>query len=286
MKSLPNFKNLSLSCTGIFLFLISSTSLSATGQLNVTYGAPGELNSKVKDTIVFTFDNPNMLQWSTTERNLWLNQQSTGIGTFTYANIVPADRFGGAGGTGYYVDQATLVFDRPMSYFGLWWGSGSSVDFLDFYSGGELVASFKSTTYLQDLINPSSTNYNPAYLGNPSGTFSVPNTDPIYVWEPFAFVNFFGQNGFTFDEVRSRWMYGFQSDNWTVRDPAYGDALYPTENAKILPGTYVGTATLDPNTRTIDNGITSVPESSTYGVIGLGALALALASRRRKIKSA
>lgn len=266
------------------LLLVCASSAYATGELNVTYSGPTVQTSSVADTIVFNFDNPSLLTWATSEQNKWLNEiaGSTGIGTFSNVSFYNADVYGGAGATGNYVIEATLTLNTPASYFGLWWSAGNGGNQLDFYQSGNLVASFTS-----DILNSLSAEYN----GNPNpGQYYKENSG-----EKYAFVNFFGSNGFTFDQIISSGG-GFENDNWTIRNPAYGSALYSTtENPVVLPGTYVATLSNDPHSVTVNSDIQSapqlaqasaeVPEASSISYAVITSLILAGAVyRRRKLR--
>jgi hypothetical protein len=263
----------------LLALISSSVALSAAGEFNVTYSGPRALTSSVADTIIFNFDNPNLLTWSTSQQNKWLNNatNSTTIGTFSNVNFESADMYGAAGGTGYYVTNATLTLNTPASYFGIWWSAGNGGNQLDFYLSSNLVASFTS-----DILNSLSQDYN----GNPNaGQYYQQN------WgEKYAFINFFGSNGFTFDQVISSGP-GFENDNWTVRNPAYGSTLYTaTETPNVLPGTYVATlsnnsqsVTVNPNIQSAPNlAQASVPEASSISYAVVATLALAGAAYRRK----
>jgi hypothetical protein len=263
----------------LLALISSSVALSAEGEFNVTYSGPRALTSSVADTIIFNFDNPNLLTWSTSQQNKWLNNatNSTTIGTFSNVNFHNADQYGAAGGTGYYITEATLTLNTPASYFGLWWSAGDGSNQLKFYLSGNLVASFGSS-----ILNSLSQEYN----GNPNpGQFYQQNSA-----EKYAFINFFGANGFTFDKIQSIGD-GFENDNWTVRNPAYGSTLYSaTETPNVLPGTYVGTLSNDSQSVTVNQNIqsapnlaqASVPEASSISYAVVATLALAGAAYRRK----
>ena len=160
-----------------------------------------------------------------------------------------------------------------MAYFGLWWSAGDPNNFLSFYSGNNLVASFNTTNLFNSL--PST------YLGNPTpGYKGLDNT------EKFAFINFYGLNGTTFDKIvlsDPSTLSGFESDNHTVRDAAFGQD--PNDVGTTLPGIPVeeiinnnGSQTIVTNTAQIQ---TSVPEPGTIALLGLaGALVLGRRLRR------
>jgi len=264
----------------VLALISSSATLGAVGELNVTFSGARVLTSSVADTIVFTFDNQNLLSWSTSEQNRWLNEtaNSTGIGTFSNVSFHGADQYGGAGGTGNYITEATLTLDAPASYFGLWWSAGNGGNVLDFYLSDTLVASFTS-----NILN----SLGAEYYGNPIlGEFYQQN-----MGEPYAFINFYGANGFAFDKIVSSGG-GFENDNWTIRNPAYGSALYSsTESPTILPGTYVASLTSDPNSTTVNPNIISapqlaqapnVPEASSISYAIMAGLVLAGAMYRRR----
>ena len=275
---LPMFhKFYSAAATLVFL-MFSTAATYAVGQLNVTYSGPRALTSNITDTIVYSFDDPNLLTWSVAGQN---------IGVFSGSDlyIEPANSVGGAGGTGYFAKGATLTLNTPASYFGLWWSAGDGSNTLNFYRSGNLVASF-GTSILSSLSEE--------YNGNPNpGEFYQQNGG-----EKYAFVNFYGANGFTFDVIESiDGQYGyFESDNWTIRNPEYGSASYSaTENQNILPGTYLGTLSTNPSSVTVNPSIQSapqlaqapaIPEASSISYAVIASLALAGAVyRRRKSKA-
>jgi hypothetical protein len=261
------------------LLIVSTAATYATGEINVTYSGPRALTSNIADTIVFSFDSPDLLTWNT-------GGQTIGVFSGGDLYIEPANSVGGAGGTGYFAKGATLTLNTPASYFGLWWSAGDGSNKLNFYLSGNLVASF-GTSILSSL--------SAEYDGNPNhGEFYQQNSG-----EKYAFVNFYGANGFTFDKIESiDGDYGyFESDNWTIRNPAYGSAAYSaTENENILPGTYVGTLSTNSNSVTMNPSIQSapqlaqasaeVPEASSISYAVITSLVLAGAVyRRRKSKA-
>ena len=104
--------------------------------------------------------------------------------------------------------------------------------------------------------------------------------------EKFAFLNFYGLDGTTFDKIvlsDPSTLSGFESDNHTVRDAAFGQD--PNDVGTTLPGIPVeeiinnnGSQTIVTNTAQIQ---TSVPEPGTIALLGLaGALVLGRRLRR------
>jgi hypothetical protein len=279
------FKKFYLAAATSALLTISTAATYAVAQINVTYSGPGVLTSSIADAIVFDFDNQSLLSWSSSEQNRWLNTVagSTNIGSFSSVSFHGADEYGGAGGINNYITEATLTLNTEASYFGLWWSAGNGGNVLEFYLSDTLVAQFTS-----DILNSLSDSYN----GNPSGPYSGSNTN-----EKYAFLNFYGSNGFTFDKIQSKGG-GFENDNWTIRNPAYGSALYSsTENSSILPGTYVASLATGLDSF-FDSSITSapelalteyiqpIPEASSISYTVIASLVLAGAVyRRRKSKA-
>ena len=268
----PMPKNFYSAAATSALLFISTAATYAVGQLNVTYSGAGALTSSVQDVIVFDFDyNQELVHWYSA---------GTYIGVFGGGDlyIQSADSVGGAGGTGNYVKGATLTLNTPASYFGLWWSAGDGSNKLNFYLSDTLVASF-GTSILNSLSS--------AYNGNPNpGEFYQQNGG-----EKYAFINFYGADGFTFDKIESiDGDYGyFESDNWTLRNPAYGSAMYSaTENANVLPGTYIGSLSTNPNSVSVNPNINApaVPEASSISYAVIASLVLAgVVYRRRKLKA-
>jgi len=96
-----------------------------------------------------------------------------------------------AGSTG----SITLNFAKAMDYFGLYWGSVDTYNFVDFYSGNSLLKSFGGT----DVSRTASGSWTGA-------------SDNVYV-------NFFADPGQSFDKIvlRSTGI-AFESDNHAYRE--------------------------------------------------------------------
>lgn len=88
-----------------------------------------------------------------------------------------------------------INFSGPLDYFGLYWGSIDSFNFIDFYSGDRLLQTFSGLEVLSAVADPSDYQNGSAY------------------------VNFFADSGETFDTVvlRSELMNSFESDNHAYR---------------------------------------------------------------------
>jgi hypothetical protein len=151
------------------------------------------------------------------------------IGSYTPSGgmqINNADLWGGAGGTGKYAftftpGSLTVNLSTPSKYLGVWWTATSTAeDFLDFYSGGNLIGTMSGQT-LTDLVGPKNapnqvlasdgqTYSGSLWYGNPNGTFPV---SAPYI---FAYVNVgFSDPNTTFDRVVFNGGY-FEFDNVTT----------------------------------------------------------------------
>ncbi len=236
--------------------------------LIITYAEDSNsYNSTLSNTTVLTFDSATA---GTKATNLvWSNGTST-VGTIDRVYIKASDVYGGAGpsGSNYAVQSqtvggsnatptTTITFAAEHAYFGLWWSAGDALNVLTFYSDGYLVAEFTTSTLLNKLATA------PEYKGNPRT-----NENP---GQAYAFINFFGMEGTTWDQVvfSNQGTSGFESDNWTDRATAWG--TLPGEEG-TPPGVPVITLT--------DSKPSVIPEPSSTLFI-LSALSL-LAVRRRK----
>jgi hypothetical protein len=137
--------------------------------------------------------------------------------------VVPADVFGGAGGTGRYLGvgvqsgtaEGSLAFlGGPQAYFGFWWSAADPANVIDFYLGSTLLGSFDPGSALGALTDP-------AYFGNPNGGGNS--------GEKYAYLNFVGTAGTTFDRVvfHNNVFSGFESDNHSIRATQIPDNEIP-----------------------------------------------------------
>jgi uncharacterized protein with beta-barrel porin domain len=183
------------------LFLSAESGI-AQYSVNVTYEAPGVLNSTVGGGQVYTFNAPIPLGLNSSLN--WTN-----VGTFANAGITAANQYGGADGTQYLTAKpTTLLLNTNVSYFGLWWSAGSAGNTLTFKSGTNVVATF-TTSLLTSVL---STNYN----GMPVMATNGPNQTPgVNSKEKYAFINFYAASNSTFNSIVASGG-GFESDNWTV----------------------------------------------------------------------
>jgi len=252
--------------------------------LVVTYAEDsGAINSTLQNTSVINFTSLATSGAGNYTNLTWTSPSLGTVGTIDQVYLQSADQFGGANYTGsqpsgYYPVQSvppyavgwgaitptSLTFTKPSAYFGLWWSAGDPFNTLTFYNGSTQLAQYNTSSLLGKL--PSSYYGNPVYPGYKADG-----------GEPFAFLNFYGMAGTDFTKVvfsNSAWS-GFESDNWTVRQQAYG--TLPGENPKTPPGVLVATVV----TPTLDS-LSAVPEPSTTLALGLLIMSgLSMRSRRR-----
>lgn len=191
------------------LVILCRTHVSPAG-LVVTAEAPGIQSSQVAGVTTENFDG-----FSSSAAYLTGTSLTTAVGALTAPSpgfgIVGATIFGGAGGTGNYFAvgnllslQATLALNGPQAYFGFWWSAADQFNQVEFLSGGQVVATFNPATALGDLADP-------GYFGNPNNGADG--------GERFAYLNFFGTGGTTFDEIRflnPSNASDFEADNFSV----------------------------------------------------------------------
>lgn len=238
----------------------------------VTYEAAKVMNSPVQNSYTYDFNSIGTGVKSNVSWTGW-----GGTGTFSSVKINPFDVYGGANSSNYTFandsTQTVLTLSTGVSYFGIWWSAGDGGNVLDFYSGASKIFTFTSS-----VMN----SLGSAYYGNPNtGTYSGGNSA-----EKYAFINFFVQSGAQIDKIIARGS-NFESDNWTLRDPAYGTLA---GDGTVLPGTAV--AQYNVNDLGIQTTVTdlaqintsSVPEPSVFSLLalGLGGLVLLRKGRRQK----
>lgn len=175
--------------------------------------------------------------------------------SYTDVTIIPADAYGGAGGSDYAVvglfsETRSYTIDitaSPVSginYFGYWLSALDEYNYVSFWNGSNKVFEFDPTDVKALLLGK------PEYLGHP---VTGENEN-----EPYVFLNFFYQTG-TFNRVVFHQAgdtgAGYESDNHTV-------------------GFY---------TTTSGTPITQVPEPAALGLIGAGLLGIAALHRRRRV---
>jgi hypothetical protein len=184
----------------------------------ITYAEdPEAYRSSLSGTDVFDFNKSSI---GKNTNVVW-----NGVGTFDQLYVKRSDAYGGAAdaanpsGTNYSVQGAgtnvissTLFLATDSAYFGMWWSAGDARNVLSFYHGDDLVSRFTTSSLLQPL--PSN------YDGNPINR-------KINSSEPYAFINFFGDDMTTWDRIvlTNDGSSGFESDNFTSRVAAWDPAV-------------------------------------------------------------
>lgn len=128
-------------------------------------------------------------------------------GLFSSTQILPADQFGGAGGTGNFVavrDTGDLAIDftgTPLNYFGVWASALDAANTVSFFKNGQLLSSTNLTSF------PLPGGYN----GNPTAAFLGQNSG-----ENYAFFNFRVTEGYDRVVLSQNGGGGFELDNVTI----------------------------------------------------------------------
>ena len=219
----------------------------------VTYEAPGATNS----TAGFDYFGIETFDGKIGQSNFTSTFTHDGVKIdLTYKDVVviPADQYGGAGGSDYGVvglnspnrtytiDITTSVDDQPgngVNYFGYWLSALDGQNFVSFWKDGVEVFSFSPSDVLALLAGK------PEYWGHPT---TGENSK-----EPYVFLNFFYEGG-TFDRV--------------VFTQGPGTAGYESDNHTL--GFYNRTSG------------TPIPEPAAIGLLGTGLLGVAALRRRRR----
>jgi MYXO-CTERM domain-containing protein len=135
------------------------------------------------------------------------------------------------------LQTATLILPAPHAYFGMWWSAADLGNVLAFYNGSTLIGSFVPSTALGAL--------GASYFGNPNPTF--PPGDPT---EKFAYVNFIGIGGTTFNKIvftNTDGSTAFETDNLSIRVTA------PDPRGPIIET--IGTSTPEPSSLFVSGGL-------------------------------
>jgi len=217
---------------------IASSCARAQDDMVVTYGAGGAMNSTLSGTSVEDF--------AGMAPGVYNNVNWAGVASIDQVSLVPNDQYGGIPTTGAYpvesisasrgsIDQTTITLNHSSSYFGLEWSAADAPNSISFYnSQGSLVAALNTATIFKQIPagwpSPYEGNPNPAFLGGDYG-------------EQFAFLNFIGAQGTTWDKIvlsNNNNGSGFETDNWTSRihgwNPVVDGALPGTPVVQVLNG--------------------------------------------------
>ena len=192
--------------------VLALSPLRAEAGLVLSAEAPGVQATTVQGVVTESFDG--------FPKEITSGPLSTAVGTFSSGlAIVPANQYGGAGGSGEYAavgvesgtTSTTLTLNGPQSYFGFWWSAADANNTVQFYSGSTLVGTFNSATALGALSAS-------GYYGDPASGFHGQDST-----EKFAYLDVNGTDGTTITSVvfGNSGGTGFELDNLSVEaDPA------------------------------------------------------------------
>ncbi|WP_018969396.1 hypothetical protein [Rubritalea marina] len=214
------------------------------GSLLVSVSDAGQTTSALDNTNVFDFNDLS------TGYNYDVSME--GVGSFDQLFISNANVWGGAvdESTGQaskfswvgnrWSNTTTLSLNSPSSYFGFWWSAGDASNLLTFYSGADVVAEYTTASMFDNLALGTDYYGNPLTGGNKG--------------EPYAFINFFGDENTSWDsvELTTQGGGGFESDNYTTRIESFN----PLSDSIADIGTVVGEVN-GTQTTTVDSGTTT-----------------------------
>ena len=201
--------------------LLAGTAITtaASAAILVTAEAPGVQNS----TAGFTFKGVETFEGYNTGAGQNLATTFGGSnfsGSYTNVRIDNANQFGSAGGTGkhavtftgtgFTLDLSTTL-SGGVNYFGFWLSALDRQNQLVFSKNGVEVFTFNASDARDFIISQPNSS---AYFCNPNAAFSGRNCG-----EPYAFLNFYGTGGTTFDRIQffqDPVSGGYESDNHTV----------------------------------------------------------------------
>lgn len=269
------------------LFLaLAFAAIPVRAELIVTFTEDPNLNrSSLSGTNVFSFDS---ISTGFQQNVVWRD-----VGTFDKLFVKAADAYGGATdamnpkgsiyslqGAGTPVTSTTLQLDIASSYFGMWWSAGDPRNVLRYYSGDTLVGTFTTESLLSVL---------------PSTYFGNPRDRSINRSEPYAFINFYGDEKTSWDRIvlTNDGKSGFESDNFTSRVAAWNPAKdgelagVPIAIVSGANTSAVSEKSLDGTRWALDEtSVAAVPAAPAPPLVLLGAFAAIFAARRLRLGTA
>lgn len=240
-------------CVLRFALLLAAAGAAWCG-ITVTAENPGVQATTVPSVATYAFDSLSVGLHNTVTANF-----GSITGTYNQLYILAANGAGGANSTNYpecafaspiNLPTYTLTLSGPVNYIGFWWSAGDPSNHLDFYLGSTLIGSFSSAAAMGALPT--------TYYGNPNNS--------AFSGQPFAYLNFFGTGGTTFDKVVfsvvNDPVAGFETDNHSI-------AVNASPNGGLLIATLATTPTTPTTPAT---PVAMVPTLSTWAWIVLAIL--------------
>jgi hypothetical protein len=227
------------------LFVCSLISLMQAGNASVVFqlSAPGVQQSSFQADGSYLTESFDGLASLASSGTLAVGDYSA-TGTMV---ILSAGMWGGAGGTGKYAftgsnGQLSVELDTPSKYFGLWFTASNPGNYVDVYSGANLLATF-DTQSLSSIVglkaSPNSVlasdgnHYSgDLWYGNPNEVFNDSNTEQ-YV---YAYVNMgLSDPNATFDRIVMRGV-NFEFDNLTTSSSSFVSVVPEPAGCATLAG--------------------------------------------------
>ncbi|MEW5824719.1 MAG: IPTL-CTERM sorting domain-containing protein [Pseudomonadota bacterium] len=176
--------NKAVLCLAFFLAL-SATRTAQAGTLTYYISAPGAQDTSVSGATVESFD--GLATGALSTAGNW----AIGAYGVSDAQVTPFNVYGGAGGSGKYLDvntqPTTVSLNTGNQYFGFWWSAGDANNVIEFYDAADnLLATFTTADLISfltgTLTSVGGANYSAsAYYGNPNGGGNAA--------EPYAYVH-------------------------------------------------------------------------------------------------
>src|SRR5690606_3346698 len=99
----------------------------------------------------------------------------------------------GLSGLDSLVPSYSLTFSEGINYFGYWLSALDAGNYVQFYSGSDLLFEF-SPAYFQSLLENGNVANSDEYLGNPLKSYGNDH-------EYYAFLNFYAEDDILFDKI-------------------------------------------------------------------------------------
>lgn len=273
---------------GLKIFLLMEISFAQSTLVTISEN-PEQQSSSLSGVSEFSFDNLSIgnqsnVTWDGVGSfdNLLVENGYFGFGSYDESTGLNS-QFNWVGWPGWrgndsLVSSTTLTLEQESSYFGLYWSAGDGDDLLRFYNDENLVAEF-STQSIIDSASLTLGHYGDPNHPNPWN----PNLNYNNI-EPYAFINFYGDENTSWDSVvltqTSDGGSGFETDNLSVRTNAFDTSSDDVNSIGSVIAEVSGTETsaVDSNSSwawAISDNVSDVPAAPVPPVILLVFFAIA-----------